>query len=817
GAAIFATASPGKWDFLQTMGINHLMNSRTLDFAQEIKELTQGQGVDIILNSFNKEFIAKGFEVLAQNGRFIELGKIDIWDHQKVQQLRSDASYFPFDLGEESQQNPDLLSSLFAKLHSGFADGSLQPLPMKVFPLENVIDAFRFMAAAKHIGKVVLSMPELPSPTPSLVQAKGSYLVTGGVGGLGLKAAQWLIEQGAKNIVLASRRGISSPEIQAEISKLEQKEAKILVVKADISQADDVATLLTHCPQPLRGIIHAAGVIDDGVLQQQSWERFEKVMAPKVAGSWNLHHLTQDLPLDFFIGFSSAASVTGTIGQSNYIAANTFVDTLIHHRQALGLPALSINWGAWDEVGMAAKLSREQKQRLAAQGIDFIRHQDGCQLLGKLMTQNVTQVTVLPMTDWAKWLNTFQEVPNFYQYLMPDTSVESPLKPSFKLELEQTPQSARRDLLTSHVRELVAKTLGFKKPELIGSGQRLFDLGLDSLMAIELRSYLQNSLQCNLRSTLLFDYPTLDKLVDYLALEVLNLENSEPILSNSNHDFCSTLVAIQTQGSQPPFFCLPGVLGNVFELEPLARYLGNDRPFYGLRSLGLDEDIEPYTNMIDLAAHHLKSIQEIQPKGPYFIGGHSFGGKVAFEIANQLHHQGQKVALLAIMDIQVPVAEQEKDAINWHDSKYTRSLGRMFERSFQRQLNLPSSLDSLTLDEQINALLLALQKIGQGFSKVELTRIWRVYKANMQAMTQYLPQDIYPNQITLLRANEVHSNDDFLPDETMTQKDPTWGWSQLSDQPLDFKIVPGNHFTMVMEPQVKGLAQKLKKFNVSVN
>ncbi|MDJ1184731.1 non-ribosomal peptide synthetase/type I polyketide synthase [Roseofilum casamattae] len=643
-----------------------------------------------------------------------------------------------------------------------------------------------------------------------LVSKDGSYLITGGLGGLGIKAAQWLIEQGAKHLVLASRRGISTPKVREEVRQLEQEGAEVLVVTADVSQQEDVTRLLAACLQPLRGIIHAAGVLDDGVLQQQSWERFEKVMAPKVAGSWNLHHLTKDLPLDFFICFSSAASITGMVGQGNYIAANTFLDAIAYHRRTLNLPALSVNWGAWGEVGMAAKLSSEQQLRLAAQGIDFITYPEGFQLLGKLMTQDITQVTVLPMTDWSQWMSGLQQVPTFYEYLMPDTSVKPESNQLLKLELDGIPESARRNALTCHVRELVAKTLGFKEPETIELGQRLFNLGLDSLMAIELRSYLQRSLGCNLRSTLLFDYPTLEALVDYLAVEVLDLDNSTLASPNSKSNYCSTLVKMQPDGSKPPFFCLPGVLGNVFELEPLARYLGNEQPFYGLRSLGLDEDIEPYTQMADIAAHHIKSIQEIQPNGPYFLAGHSFGGKVAFEIANQLRHQGQNIALLAIMDIPVLVAEHEKDVLYWDNSKYIRGLASMFERSFEQTLNLPSTLDSLSWEQQINLLLLALKKVGKVFSEIELRRLFLVYKANMQAMAQYVPQKVYPNPITLLRANEIHPEDDFLPDKKMTQKDPNWGWGQLSSQSLSFHTVPGNHFSMMKEPHIQRLAQILK-------
>jgi thioesterase domain-containing protein len=181
---------------------------------------------------------------------------------------------------------------------------------------------------------------------------------------------------------------------------------------------------------------------------------------------------------------------------------------------------------------------------------------------------------------------------------------------------------------------------------------------------------------------------------------------------------------------------------------------------------------------------------------------------VAVEIANQLHRQGYEVSRLVIMDIQVAVAEQEKDAIFWDDSKYISGLASMFERSFDRRLDL-AHLDALNADEQLSILLLALEKVGHIFSKTELKRLLRVYKANMQAMTQYVPQEVYPNPIPLLRASAVHPEDYFLPDEAATQQDPTWGWSQLSGQPLEFQIVPGNHFTMMMEPHVKIMTEQL--------
>ena len=810
GAEIFATASPGKWSFLQAMGIDHVMNSRTLDFAQEILDQTQGQGVDIVLNSFSKDFIDKSFEVLAEKGRFIELGKRNIWDPQQVHNLRPDAAYFPFDLGEEYKKDANLLPSLFTELTRGFAEGHLRPLPLQVFPLERVVDAFRFMADAKHRGKVVLTMPSPASSAMPPIRPEGSYLVTGGSGGLGLKVAQWLAEAGAKQLVLASRRGITSPEVRHTLHQLEQQGTHVSVIKADVSQSDQVAELVAQCPQPLRGVIHTAGILADGVLQQQTWPRFETVMAAKVSGTWNLHQWTQNLPLDFFICFSSAASVTGTVGQGNYIAANTFVDAIAHYRQSLGLPALSIDWGAWTEVGMAANLSPEHQQRLADQGIDFIHLTDGLQVLGRLMTQKGSQVTVQPMTDWAKWIGAFQQPPPFYEYLLPAATPQTGPEPSPRLSLDQVPESDRRGVLMDHVQELVAKTLGIKDPTVIGTDQRLFDLGLDSLMAIELRSHLQRNLGCTLQSTLLFDYPTLDALVNYLFTEALNIDDSAVTASDRKEDGYSTVVAMQPRGAKPPFFCLPGILGSVFELDPLARHLGAEQPFYGLRSLGLDEEVEPYTEIADIAAHHIQAIQSIQPNGPYLLGGHSFGGKVAFEMANQLHHQGQAVALLAIMDIQVPVADHEKEVIHWSDKQHFSGFASMFQRSFKEPIDTSLCSQSLSLDEQIECLLLALENSGRIINKTALKRLFRVYKANLQAMIQYVPQQVYPNPIHLFRAHELHPEDDFLPDEATSQQDPRWGWDKVSSGSLSLHMVPGDHFTMMTDPHVLDLAQRLK-------
>ena len=385
----------------------------------------------------------------------------------------------------------------------------------------------------------------------------------------------------------------------------------------------------------------------------------------------------------------------------------------------------------------------------------------------------------------------------------------------FKTELEEVPANQRRDLLVERVRTQVAKTLGLSSPDQIELGQRFIDLGLDSLMAVELRNHLQSTVGCCLRSTLVFDYPTIEAMVDYLSQEVFaDLDSPRLATQNNstgNDSFLSTLVPIQPQGSKPPLFLVSGILGNVFDFQQLARHLGSEQPLYGLRTLGLEEDLQPYTRIEDIAAHHIKAIQALQPNGPYLLGGHSFGGKVAFEMAQQLLSQGQEVSLLTIVDAQVEIPEPNKDLFNWDNAKFIAELATIYGGILGQNLDISTeALQFLSSEEQLNYFLERLKKTGQMLSKTDLIRIFEVYKANAQAIASYQPQEIYGTPITFFRASEFGALGNYLPDQVTTLKDPTWGWERLSAHPLEFHVVPGNHFSMITEPHIRVLAQQLQ-------
>ncbi|MDQ2695994.1 MAG: beta-ketoacyl reductase, partial [Pseudomonadota bacterium] len=356
------------------------------------------------------------------------------------------------------------------------------------------------------------------------IRPDAAYLITGGLGALGLEAARWLAAEGARHLVLLGRRdpGDARPALDA----LAQAGVQVLTVKADVACPESLASALAIADlPPLRGVVHAAGVLDDGVLVQQTWERFRRVLAPKVQGAWNLHNLTSHLPLDFFVCFSSVTAVFGAPAQGSYAAANAFMDALAAYRRGLGLPALSINWGPWAAAGMAAELAGRDQRRIDDLGWGRIDPQDGRRLLGVLPGQPLAQVAVLAV-DWRRFLNQMSpDIPPFFEGF-----AQSPAQPAGWLEdLRAAAPGQRRALLAARVRGEIAGVLELAAAEQIRPRQGLFELGIDSLMAVELRNRLGARLGRSLRSTLVFDYPTLEALVGHL-LDELGLDGTAEAL-----------------------------------------------------------------------------------------------------------------------------------------------------------------------------------------------------------------------------------------------------------------------------------------------
>ena len=523
GAEIFATAgSPAKRDLLVTLGVHHVMDSRSLDFADEIQRLTQAEGVDVVLNSLTGDFLRRSLDSLTTNGRFIEVGKAEILDDNFITEHYPKISYDFFDLVEIALNQPDHLQGMYKDLKAMFARGELEPLPLQTFPIRDAVKAFRHMQQARHIGKIVLT-------PPATIRADGTYLITGGAGALGLHVAHYFSERGAGALILAGRREMSDSARQ-QVTQMEARGTRVVFVSVDVTDPvslERIDTVLAQGLPPLRGVIHSAGVLDDGTLASQNLSRFKTVLDSKVRGTWNLHQMTRDLPIDFFILFSSAAAIWGNAGQGNYAAANSFLDSLAHERNRQGLPAVSINWFAWSGEGMAKDLS-DMLNRGLLRGFEPIEPQEGLDALYDLLGGSPAQIVAVPV-DWKVVFEQFEEADNvaLLSEVLDQQVEENSAKDDFLVQLESIPIGDQSKFLYERVEKFTLNVLGLRSSTRIDPRQPLRDIGLDSLMAVELHNALANCVQQDLPMTLFSDYGTLQELGDYLC-EALHLGAPDP-------------------------------------------------------------------------------------------------------------------------------------------------------------------------------------------------------------------------------------------------------------------------------------------------
>ncbi|MBZ0276126.1 MAG: SDR family NAD(P)-dependent oxidoreductase, partial [Anaerolineae bacterium] len=436
--------------------------------------------------------------------------------------------YHIIDWTPDAAHNPQMIRAMMLDILAWVEEGSLNPLPVHTFPLEQASAAFRYMAQAKHIGKIAVSHYH-----PGAIRPDVTYFITGGLSGLGLLTGRWLADNGARHLVLMGRRA-PDEDARRTLADLEAHGVQIAVMQGDVSLEDDIRAVLAQIESsmpPLRGIIHSAGALADAALMQQDWSKFETVFAAKVDGTWLLHTLTQHLSLDFFVMYSSVAALFGSRGQSNHAAANAFMDALAYQRRASGLPGLSINWGAWGEIGAAVE--RGVQGRAAAQGIGIIPPDDGLAILGRLLVDAPAQVGVSPV-DWPVFLIQF-DAPFFAEFAQASRThqTQSTAAPAAKesaasvlQQITEAVPAKRRELLVAFVQAQVARVLGAESPHLIDEHTPMNSLGLDSLMAVELRNRLSSGLELKrtLPATLVFDYPTVAAMTNYLLKDVLALD-----------------------------------------------------------------------------------------------------------------------------------------------------------------------------------------------------------------------------------------------------------------------------------------------------
>ncbi len=552
-AEIFATAgSPEKREFLKKIGVHHVMDSRSLKFADEIMEITDGKGVDVILNSLAGDFIPKSISVLASYGRFLEIGKIDIYQNSKMglEPFQRNLSYFAIDLAKHLEERPKFVATMLGEISALFDQKKLKPLPLTSFSINEAADAFRYMAQAKHIGKVVLSLEqESITISPSsdrkkLFKKDATYLITGGLGGFGLEVAKWMVDCGAGNLLLMSRRGATTDEAIDGIAEIERKGAKVVAVKADVTNGDDIKRIInqikTEMP-PLKGIFHAAMVLDDAFVVQLDPERFKKVLRPKMSGAWHLHTHTLDIALDHFVMFSSASSIIGGAGQGNYSAANYFLDAMAHFRNSIGLPALTINWGALSGAGFVARNEKVAKY-LDHLGLQSFSPEEALDIFAEVLPHNPIQIAI-SRVDWKALAKMNPSAANATTYSLmantiSDDGTASGNSSSFKPKVLAAPMDERQGMLEDYICDQVAQVFGTTADN-VDRETALTKIGLDSLMAIELMNRLESNLGISLPMGKFLQGPNIIQLSESV-LELINNSDGEDqstsVVENSSSD-----------------------------------------------------------------------------------------------------------------------------------------------------------------------------------------------------------------------------------------------------------------------------------------
>ena len=527
GARVFATASASKQGFLRSLGVEAVYDSRTLDFAQAVLEATDGAGVDVVLNSLTgKGFIEASLSCVARGGRFVELGARDIWSAQEIADVRPDVGYSVLRLDDIKEREPARAGSVLASVTKRIEAGELAPLPHLRWPMAEASSAMSFMRSARHIGKIVLTRAPFAH---GRLRGDGTYLVTGGFGGIGCALAGWLADHGAGTIVLNGRR---PPDASAQetIRALKSRGVAVHGKVADVTVDAEVDAMLgwidSELP-PLAGVVHSVGVLSDASLVNQSWETFETVIWPKVLGAWNLHRATENRDLDLFVLFSSAAGVMGNPGQSNHAAANAFLDQLAAHRRALGLAGQAIAWGAWSELGEAEEHRERIAGHLSARGIRWMTPRQGLLVFERLVREDVESAVVMA-ADWPVYAEALAAPSPLLEELLASSgtreTTRTPEAPNGQndllMRLQEAAASERDGLLCTLVLDELQSIM--RLPARPAPHARFFDLGMDSLMAVELRNRLNRAFAGAyvVSNTLVFDYPDADTLARFLIGEL---------------------------------------------------------------------------------------------------------------------------------------------------------------------------------------------------------------------------------------------------------------------------------------------------------
>jgi phthiocerol/phenolphthiocerol synthesis type-I polyketide synthase C len=486
--------------------------------------------VDVVLNSLAGEAINRNLRVLKPFGRFLELGKRDFYENTRIglRPFRNNISYFGIDADQLMRERPELTHRLFGEILQLFRERVLHALPYQAFEARDVVDAFRHMQHARQIGKIVITydsgIPETASATHGLprrlqLAADATYLVTGGLSGFGLRTAEWLVERGVRHLVLLGRRGAGADEAQTVLARLEKRGVHVLACACDVTDRLGLSAVLERVSRehpPLRGIVHAATVIDDALVRDMNSAQIRRVLAPKVLGALYLHELTRALPLDFFVLYSSATTLFGNPGQGNYIAANAALEALCRVRRASGLPATCVRWGAIDDVGFLARAPKLKQALQDRMGGAALPSAIALEVLEAMLLSDRSDLGVLEL-DWrslrrflpSATASKFSEVARNIAHGETDEDGGVDLQ---RMLRELPPEEMLRvvvDMLRVEIGEILRIA-----PEKLEAQRPIHEMGFDSLMGVELVVAVENRFGVRLPVLTLNESPTVTKLAE---------------------------------------------------------------------------------------------------------------------------------------------------------------------------------------------------------------------------------------------------------------------------------------------------------------
>lgn len=661
GAEVYATASEKKWDFLKKLGVKHIFNSRNTRFYDEIMEATGGYGVDIVLNSLAGKMLTQSIKLLAPYGRFVEIGKADIYNNKLIglKPFGDNLSYHAVDIDRLLQQKPELAGKLFKEVMAFFENKTFGAHPFQKFHISDVVEAFRYVTQAKHIGKVVISMEDKVSVSPEarlLFKKDASYLVVGGTGGFGLAVTKWMVSRGAGNVVVMSRSGVKE-ENMPTIEQMKDMGAKVKIVKGSATDKSDIQKAVKEAASmaPLKGVINSAMVLDDGMFPTLTEERIMKVMRPKMIGTWHLHNATKDMELDYFILFSSIAALYGTPAQSNYSAANSFLDKFADFRRSQGLPGITINWGVLGDVGF---VSRDAKVDtiLASQGWGTFSLRQSLNLFERVLLDKPIQRGCID-ADWHKASDTFpQNVKSIrYAHLHKENDFaqgggggDGQLRDAI-LGIED--EKERTDLLMQEVLDTLARILGTSANK-IDINVPITNLGLDSLMANQIRSWITNNLDIEYSLMRVMQGPTTVELTQQIIDEVL--KGSGGSSSQTAVDQWIMKPKPNPQAAKR-LLCFPYMGGGASSYQGWEELLDDSIELCLVQTPGrenriAEEAIVDNQQLINKLVEHILPLTD----KPLAFYGHSFGATMAKIVADKLQQEHDIVLDRIFMAAAVP-------------------------------------------------------------------------------------------------------------------------------------------------------------------